>query len=59
MNDLRRHHCVSGIRRWFKANGLDFRAFMRDGISADDMRATGDAMGIDAVEKVLGERADG
>ena len=59
ISELRRHHCVAGIRRWFTANGLDFRAFMREGIAAEDMLATGDAMGVDAVAKVRGDRARG
>lgn len=28
-------YCVTGARVWFKANKLDFRAFMKSGIDAD------------------------
>ena len=52
-------HCARGIRRWFNTHGLDFRAFMREGITADAMLATGCSVGIAAVNSVLGEPRDG
>lgn len=42
-------HCPSGVRRWFTAHELDFRAFMRDGISARTLVETGDALALRVV----------
>lgn len=36
--------CVTGTRRWFDRHDLDFRQFLREGIDADTLLATGDAM---------------
>ena len=36
--------CVNGSRAWFVRHGLDFRAFLREGVAADTLLATGDAM---------------
>lgn len=58
MDDLRRHHCVSGIRRWFAANGLDFRDFVQKGIDAEVLLATGDALAVAVVEDAVRRRED-
>ena len=42
--------CVNGTRVWFARHDLDFRAFLRDGCTADTMLATGDAMALRVVE---------
>ena len=42
--------CVNGSRAWFARHGLDFRAFMRDGLDAQTLLATGDAMAQRVVE---------
>jgi hypothetical protein len=34
--------CVSGGRAWFKANGLDWREFVRHGIEIERLEAIGD-----------------
>jgi DNA-binding LacI/PurR family transcriptional regulator len=44
-------YCARGARRWFEGNGLDFRAFLKDGIPASALLATGDAMAERAVAK--------
>lgn len=45
MTDVRlAGHCAKGARSWFKDHGLDFRAFLRDGIEADELIAKGDAL---------------
>ncbi|WP_019561446.1 MULTISPECIES: hypothetical protein [Caldimonas] len=36
--------CVHGTRTWFARQGLDFRAFLAQGLPASTLRATGDAM---------------
>lgn len=42
--------CVHGTRAWFARHGLDFRAFLREGIAAQTLLATGDAMARRVVE---------
>ena len=42
--------CVNGTRVWFARHDLDFRAFLRDGCTADTLLATGDAMAQRVVE---------
>lgn len=42
--------CVHGARAFFARHGLDFRAFLRDGIPAQVLLATGDAMALRVVE---------
>jgi arsenate reductase-like glutaredoxin family protein len=43
-------HCVRGTREWFERHGLDFRAFLKDGISEEDFLATGDAIAGEVVK---------
>ncbi len=40
----RRGFCRSGSRDFFRAHGLDWDAFVRHGIPAEQLDATGDAM---------------
>ena len=35
-------HCARGAKVWFQQYGLDFRAFLRNGIDTETMLATGD-----------------
>jgi hypothetical protein len=42
--------CVNGTRTWFARRGLDFRSFLREGLQADILLATGDAMALRVVE---------
>ena len=42
--------CVNGSRTWFERHGLDFRAFLREGLDAETLLATGDAMALRVVE---------
>jgi len=42
--------CVNGTRTWFARHGLDFREFLREGLDADTLLATGDAMALRVVE---------
>ena len=42
--------CVNGTRVWFARQDMDFRAFLRDGCTADTLLATGDAMALRVVE---------
>lgn len=36
--------CLTGARRWFARHGLDWRVFIRDGIDAAALEATGDPL---------------
>ena len=51
INDVRAAGlCVNGSRAWFARHGLDFHAFVREGLDADTLLATGDAMALRVVE---------
>lgn len=54
----RQGFCRSGARRWFAANHLDWRDFVKNGIEAERLLATGDALAI-AVVKWAAERQQG
>ena len=41
--------CAQGAREWFAYYGLDWSTFVRDGIEADVIEATGDALGLHLV----------
>lgn len=49
--------CSRGTKTWFEAHGLDFKAFLRDGIAAEELLATGDGLGIRAVVLVRSKRS--
>ena len=42
--------CRGGARQWIEAHGLDWREFVRDGIPASTLEATGDAIAFRVVE---------
>lgn len=46
----RQGFCRGGAKRWFEAQGLDWRAFVRDGIKAHKLSDTGDPMAIALVD---------
>ncbi len=37
-------YCFAGVRPWFARNGFDWQAFIEQGISAERLRATSDAL---------------
>lgn len=43
-------YCSSGGRRWFVRHGLDWTAFVKHGIDAETLLATGDGMAISLVD---------
>lgn len=43
-------YCLPMTRTWFAQQGLDFRAFARDGIDAERLLATGDPLALRIVE---------
>ncbi len=48
--------CARGTYRWFRIYELDFKDFLVNGIAASRLVATGDAMGLRAVELVRANR---
>lgn len=50
-------HCVAGARSWAKAYDIDFRDFLKNGIDADVLLATGDAMAVQVVERKIEREA--
>lgn len=56
--------CRSGARAFFHRHGLDWRGFVRSGIEAEKLEATGDALALALVNwaresEQQGERCDG
>lgn len=51
--------CVPGGRLWFRTHGLDWRAFVRHGIDAETLRATGDGFALAIVAWAEQEAAHG
>jgi|GEM_PF-1907743 len=45
--------CPRGTKGWFADNGLDFRDFLKNGISATRMLAVGDAHGALVVARKI------
>jgi hypothetical protein len=50
-----RGFCLSGSRRWFHDYGLDFNDFLKNGILASRLLATGDGMAETLVSLLRGE----
>ena len=42
----RRGFCRGKSREWFRAHGLDWRDFVRHGIAAETLEATGDGLAL-------------
>lgn len=49
--DLREAGVCPRARLWFERHGLDWRGFVRDGIDAETLRATGDQ--LELIERVV------
>ncbi len=41
--------CMNGSHAWFERHGLDFRAFLREGLDAQTLLATNDTMALRVV----------
>lgn len=60
ISDIRKAgHCVSGAKRWFEGHHLDFRAFLKDGIDAETLLATGDQLAQDVINHKRGRNTNG
>lgn len=61
--DQRALGVCKGARHWFERHGLDWRAYLRDGIDVADLRATGDIPDLidklEAQAKMREAREDG
>ena len=51
-------YCVQGCRAFAERNGLDLKTFAREGIDAETLLATGDAMAIKMVAYVQSLEAE-
>lgn len=51
--------CNRGARAWFAKHGLDWAAFLRHGIDAEQLRATGDALALAVIAHAEAEGAHG
>lgn len=49
---LRVNYCAIGTRLWFRRLGLDWLGFLTQGLSSEEIEATGDAMAIALVDKI-------
>lgn len=58
IDDVRAIHCTRGARRWFEQHGLDFRAFLREGLDAEVLLAQGDHLAAEVVRHKLAREAD-
>lgn len=57
MKHMRRlNYCSSGVRKFFLQHGLDYGKFLREGIPAEELLATGDAMAIRVAEVANGQQ---
>lgn len=59
IDDVRKAgYCVSGARRWFQANNIDFADFIKNGMDADEFVTRGDELAQIVVDKKV-ERENG
>ena len=57
MRDLRAaKYCGRGARKFFEERGMDWSKFIREGISAEELKKTGDAMALYVVEVASAQR---
>lgn len=48
--------CSRGARTFFERHGLDWQKFLKDGLPAETLEATGDAMALQVVEVARGRK---
>jgi len=51
-------HCATGIKKWFDDHGLNFRAFLKDGIDAAVLLDTDDGLARRVVDLKIKREAD-
>ena len=50
--------CVGGARPWFRRHGLDWQAFVANGVPAERLEATGDALALRVVAEARKREAE-
>jgi hypothetical protein len=56
VTDARRiGYCARGMKTWARPHGLDFASFLKNGIPAEDLLATGDAF----AERIVAAKLNG
>jgi hypothetical protein len=58
LDEMEPRYCAAGVRRWAARMGLDWQAFLRDGIEIEQVEATGDAMALKLAEHVRKQHGD-
>ena len=48
--------CAKGVRRWFNERGLDYSAFLKEGIDEEVLLRSGDPMAKAVVEQAHGKQ---
>ena len=48
-----RGHCAAGMVEWLDGHGFDYRKFIREGLPAQQVAETNDALGLRAVVACL------
>lgn len=57
VSDLRAcKFCMAGSRDFFLRHDLDWRTFVREGIPAEELESTGDAMALKVAEVARGRK---
>lgn len=49
-------HCVRGAKGWFQQHNIDFRRFLREGATEEELLATGDALAEQVIERKRARR---
>lgn len=44
-------HCARGAKTWFTLHGLDFKRFLREGATEEELLATGDVLATQVIER--------
>lgn len=59
ITDVRRVFCTQGARKWAKSQGIDFVAFVKHGLPAEELLGRGDDALIERVIKAKEESERG
>lgn len=46
-------HCVRGAQLWATNNNIDWRRFLRDGVPATELLATGDGQAMQVLDHII------
>lgn len=60
MDDISRAgFCARGAKAFFHEHDLDFRDFLKNGVAADQLAATGDARALKTIDRAIEDRGHG